>query len=256
MLLTIDIGNSQIAFGVFNHGNLQASWRLATSTTKTSDEYGALFLSLMRERGIQPQSLDGTIISSVVPPVTPIIEQVIETYFHHCPLLVNTDFPFHLTIQYANPQEIGTDRLVNAAAAYARYQTGLIIVDFGTATTFCTVTQDGRYLGGAIAPGLKSSAKALHAHTAKLPNVELVRPKSVIGTDTVSSIQSGLIFGYSGLVDELVTRIQEEIGQTTRVIATGGLAPVLAPISRTIQEVRPYLTLEGLNLLYQRVKGE
>ncbi len=256
MLLTIDIGNSQIAFGVFDKGNLQASWRLATSTTKTSDEYGALFLSLMREGGIQPQNLDGTIISSVVPPVTPVIEQVIETYFHHCPLLVSTDFPFHLTIQYANPQEIGTDRLVNAAAAYARHQTGLIIVDFGTATTFCTITQDGRYLGGAIAPGLKSSAKVLHAHTAKLPNVELVKPKSVIGTDTVSSIQSGLIFGYSGLVDELVTRIQQELGQTTTVIATGGLATILAPISRTIQEVCPYLTLEGLNLLYHRVKGE
>jgi len=256
MLLTIDIGNSQIAFGVFGKGNLQASWRLATSTTKTSDEYGALFLSLMREGGIQPQNLDGTIISSVVPPVSPIIEQMVETYFHHCPLLVNIDFPFHLTLQYANPQEIGTDRLVNAAAAYDRYQTGLIIVDFGTATTFCTITQDGRYLGGAIAPGLKSSAKALHAYTAKLPNVELVKPKSVIGTDTVSSIQSGLIFGYSGLVDELVTRIQQELGQTTRVIATGGLAPILAPISRTIQEVCPYLTLEGLNLLYQRVKGE
>ena len=237
MLLTIDIGNSQIAFGVFDQDHLQASWRLATSTTKTSDEYGSLFLSLMREGSIQPQSLNGTIISSVVPPVTPVIEQVIETYFHHCPLLVNTDFPFHLTIQYANPQEIGTDRLVNAASAYARYQTGLIIVDFGTATTFCTITQDGRYLGGAIAPGLKSSANALHLHTAKLPDVELVRPKSVIGTDTVSSIQSGIIFGYSGLVDELVTRIQQEIGQSTRVIATGGLASILAPISRTIQEV-------------------
>lgn len=256
MLLVIDIGNSQIAFGVFADDTLRASWRLSTSATKTSDEYGSLFVSLMREAGIQPHRLDGTIISSVVPPVTPVVEQVVETYFHHCPLLVHADFPFHLTLQYANPQEIGTDRLVNAAAAYARYQTGLIIVDFGTATTFCTITRDGRYLGGAIAPGLKSSAKALHAHTAKLPNVELVRPKSVIGFDTVSSIQSGLIFGYSGLVDELVTRIQREIGQTTRVIATGGLAPILAPISRTIQEVCPHLTLEGLNLLYHRVKGE
>jgi type III pantothenate kinase len=255
MLLTIDIGNSQIAFGVFHNNTLQASWRLATSITKTSDEYGSLFLSLMREGGIQPQQIKGTIISSVVPPVTPIIEQVIEGYFNHCPILVHADFPFQLTIQYANPQEIGTDRLVNAAAAYEKFQTGLTIVDFGTATTFCTVTPDGRYVGGAIAPGLKSSAKALHAHTSKLPNVELIQPKSVIGTDTVSSIQSGLIYGYTGLVDELVTRIQQELGQSTRVIATGGLASVLAPISRTIQEVCPYLTLEGLHLLYHRVKS-
>ncbi len=255
MLLTIDIGNSQIAFGVFDKDTLRSSWRLATNTTKTSDEYGSLFVSLMRERGIEPEQLNGTIISSVVPPVTPLIEQVIETYFHHCPLVVTSDFPFHLTIQYSNPQEIGTDRLVNAAAGYAQYQTGIIIVDFGTATTFCTITPDGRYLGGAIAPGLKSSAGALHAHTAKLPNVELVQPKSVIGTDTVSSIQSGLIFGYTGLVDELVNRIQHEIGYSTRVIATGGLAQILAPISRTIQDVCPYLTLEGLNLLYHRVKN-
>ena len=254
MLLTIDIGNSQIAFGVFEQDTLRVSWRLATSATKTADEYGSIFISLMREYNIHPKDLDGTIISSVVPPVTPIIEQVIETYFHHCPLLVTADYPFGLTLQYANPHEIGTDRLVNAAAAYARFQASLIIVDFGTATTFCTVTSDGRYLGGAIAPGLKSSASVLHAHTAKLPNVELVRPKSVIGTDTATSIQSGLIFGYCGLVDELTTRIQQEMGQTVRVIATGGLAAVLAPITRSIQEIYPYLTLEGLALLYQRVK--
>lgn len=256
MLLAIDIGNSQIVFGVFENHTLQASWRIATSPTKTSDEYGSLFVSLMTGAGIQPPVVKGTIISSVVPPVTPIIEQVIEKFFGHFPLLVNEEFPFHLTLQYGNPREIGTDRLVNAAMAHARYQTDLIIVDFGTATTFCTVTQEGDYLGGAIAPGLKSSAQALHAHTAKLPNVELVQPKTVIGTDTVSSIQSGLIFGYAGLVDELVHRIQQEIGKTTRVIATGGLASILAPISRTIQQVYPTLTLEGLDLLYRRIQGE
>ena len=168
---------------------------------------------------------------------------------------MTANFPFGLVIQYANPHEIGTDRLVNAAAAYARFQSSLIIVDFGTATTFCTVTSDGRYLGGAIAPGLKSSAHALHTHTAKLPNVELVKPKNVIGTDTASSIQSGLIFGYSGLVDELTTRIQQEVGQSSRVIATGGFAPILAPLTHSIQEVYPYLTLEGLALLYERVKS-
>lgn len=252
MLLTIDIGNTQIVSGVFEGQTLRSSWRLATDHTKTADEYGIVFASLTRECGISAQNIHGTIISSVVPPLTPTIESMIETFFRHSPLIVSPDFPFGLILEYANPQEIGTDRLVNAAAAFASYRTHLIIVDFGTATTFCTVTKDGRYLGGAIAPGIKSAAEALHHHTAKLPNVELTRPKSVIGTDTTSSIQSGLIFGYAGLVDEMVTRIEQEIGHSTKVVATGGLAPILAPISKTLQEIRPSLTLEGLELLYRR----
>lgn len=256
MLLTIDIGNTQIVFGVFDRHILQSSWRLSTDHTKTADEYGIVFSSLTRESGIPAGNIRGTIISSVVPPLTPTIESMVETFFHHSPLIVTSDFPFGLTLDYANPQEIGTDRLVNAAAAFARYRTNLIIVDFGTATTLCTVTKDGRYLGGVIAPGVKSAADALHSHTAKLPNVELARPKSVIGTDTTSSIQSGLMFGYTGLVDELVTRIEQEIGYSTTVVATGGLAPILAPISRTIQDIQPSLTLEGLELLYRRQTGQ
>ena len=256
MLLTIDIGNTQIVFGVFDRHALRSSWRLATDHTKTADEYGIVFSSLIRESGIPDSAIQGTIVSSVVPPLTPTIESMVETFFHHSPLIVSSDFPFGLTLEYANPQEIGTDRLVNAAAAFARYRTNLIIVDFGTATTLCTVTKDGRYLGGVIAPGVKSAADALHSHTAKLPNVELARPKSVIGSDTASSIQSGLMFGYAGLVDELVTRIEQEIGYSTKVVATGGLAPILAPISRTIQEIQPSLTLEGLELLYRRQTGQ
>ena len=260
MLLTIDIGNTQIVFGVFEQQTLQNSWRVATDHTKTADEYGIVFTSLIRESGTSTQdilqNIQGTIISSVVPPLTPTIESMVETFFRHSPLIVSSDFPFGLTLEYANPQEIGTDRLVNAAAAFARYRTDLIIVDFGTATTLCTVTKDGRYLGGAIAPGLKSAADALHRHTAKLPNVELTRPKSVIGTDTASSIQSGLVFGYAGLVDELVARIEREIGHSTKVVATGGLAQILAPISRTIREIRPSLTLEGLELLFRRKNGQ
>ncbi len=256
MLLTIDIGNTQIVFGVFDRQTLRNSWRIATDHTKTTDEYGIMFASLIRESGISSKKIRGTIISSVVPPLTQTLESMVETFLHHSPLVVSSDFPFGLTLEYANPQEIGTDRLVNAAAAFERYRTHLIIVDFGTATTFCTVTKDGRYLGGAIAPGLKSAADTLHTHTAKLPNVELTRPKSVIGTDTASSIQSGLLFGYAGLVDELVTRIEQEIGHSTTVIATGGLAPDLAPISQTIQEIRPSLTLEGLELLFRRKTGQ
>ena len=256
MLLTIDIGNTQIVFGVFERQIMRNSWRLATDHTKTADEYGIVFASLIRESRISAEDIQGTIISSVVPPLTPTIESMVETFFRHAPLIVSSDFPFGLTLEYANPREIGTDRLVNAAAAFARYRTGLIIVDFGTATTLCTVTKDGRYLGGAIAPGVKSAADALHSHTAKLPNVELARPKSVIGTDTATSIQSGLIFGYAGLVDELVARIEREIGYSTKVVATGGLAPILAPVSRTIQEIRPLLTLEGLELIYRRQNGQ
>ena len=252
MLLTIDIGNTQIVFGVFEQHTLRSSWRLATDHTKTADEYGIVFASLIRESGIPAEDIQGTIISSVVPPLTPTIESMVETFFQHSPLIVSSDFPFGLTLEYPNPREIGTDRLVNAAAAFAHYRTDLVIVDFGPATTLCTVTKDGRYLGGTIAPGVKSAADALHSHTAKLPNVELTRPKSVIGTDTTSSIQSGLIFGYAGLVDELVARIEQEIGRSAKVVATGGLAPILAPISRTIQEIRPSLTLEGLELLYCR----
>ncbi|NKB82295.1 MAG: type III pantothenate kinase [Nitrospirales bacterium] len=254
MLLTVDVGNSQIVLGVFDQEKLRGSWRLATDVTKTADEYGVLVLSLLHTIEIHPPDIHGCIISSVVPPMTPIFECVSETYFQQSPLLVSSDFPFGLTLQYDNPQEIGTDRLVNAAAAYHRFHNELVVVDFGTATTFCTVTKDGEYLGGAIAPGLKSAANALHINTAKLPTVDLLCPPTVIGKDTVSSIQSGLIFGYTGLVDELVSRIQQETGQTSTVLATGGQASIIAPISRTIHEVRPFLTLEGLELLYRRVK--
>lgn len=252
LFLAIDIGNSQIVWGVFDQSTLRGSWRFATDSTKTSDEYGILMLSLLATKQVSPGHIQGCIISSVVPPMTPIFERVSQTFFQQFALLVSYDFPFGLTLQYANPQEIGTDRLVNAAAAYHTFKTGLVIVDFGTATTFCTITPDGHYLGGAIAPGLKSAAEALHSHTAKLPSVDLVRPPTVIGQDTVTSIQSGLIFGYAGLVDALVTRIQEETGEPSTVVATGGQASIIAPISRTIQEVRPYLTLEGLALLYER----
>ncbi|RMH07563.1 MAG: type III pantothenate kinase [Nitrospirae bacterium] len=252
MLLTIDIGNSHIVWGVFERQILKGSWRLSTDSTKTSDEYGILFLSLLSTLGLDASCIHGTILSSVVPPVTPILEQMVRTFFHHSPLVVTHEFPLGIQVCYANPQEIGTDRLVNAVAAYDRYRTNLTIVDFGTATTFCAVTHEGKYLGGAIAPGLKSSVEALHSQTAKLPIVELVCPKQVIGTDTTSSMQAGLIFGYTGLVDELVTRIQREVGKGM-VLATGGLASVIAPISRTIQEVRPFLTLEGLELLYRRL---
>lgn len=256
MLLAIDIGNTNIVWGVYEGQALRGHWRLGTDQMKTADEYGLIFLNLLRIAGIRPEQISGVILSSVVPSLTPAFESMAETYFHRLPLIVSSDLDTGLIISYTHPHELGSDRLVNAAAAYARYQTALIIVDFGTATTFCAVTQAGEYLGGAIAPGLGTAAESLHARTAKLPRVDLARPKSVIGRDTISSIQSGLIFGYAGLVDELVLRMQEELGQKAVVIATGGFASLIAPESRTIQEVRPFLTLEGLELLYRRTRGD
>ncbi|HJU03880.1 MAG TPA: type III pantothenate kinase [Nitrospiraceae bacterium] len=256
MLLAIDIGNSNVVWGVYEHTSLKGHWRIATDSSKTADEYGYLFLGLLKTARVDADRITGAIVSSVVPSLTATFEQMVETYFHQLPLLVSAELDSGLTLHYPNPREIGSDRIVNAAAAYARYRCALIIVDFGTATTFCTVSQSGNYLGGVIAPGLSIAADALFSRTAKLPKVDLVRPKTVIGKDTTSSMQSGLIFGYAGLVDELVTRIQLELGQKATVIATGGLATLIAPESRTIQEVRPLLTLEGLELLYRRTRGQ
>ncbi|WP_447975568.1 type III pantothenate kinase [Nitrospira sp. Kam-Ns4a] len=256
MLLALDIGNSHVVAGVFEGQTLRAHWRVATDQSKTADEYGVLLLSLLRMADLAPSRITGVILSSVVPPMTPLFQAMAETYFRRPPLVVTADLDTGLTVAYPNPREIGSDRLVNAAAAYDRYKTSLIVVDFGTATTFCAVTQTGDYLGGAIAPGLAIAADALTARTAKLPKVDLVRPKTVIGRDTTSSIQAGLIFGYTGLVDEIVTRMQRELSHQPKVIATGGLASIIAPESRTIQEVRPFLTLEGLALLYRRTCGD
>lgn len=256
MLLAIDIGNSNVVWGVFAGRELRGHWRLATDQRRTADDYGVMFLGLLRAAGLEPAGVTGVIISSVVPSLTPVFEQLVQTYFQRQALVVSAETPTGLTLRYRNPQEIGSDRLVNAAAAYAAYRTALVIVDFGTATTFCAITGAGEYLGGAIAPGLGLGADALAARTAKLPKIELARPKTAIGFDTITSMQSGLIYGYAGLVDELVSRIARELGQTPRVIATGGLASLVAPETRLIDEVRPFLTLEGLELLYRKSLGE
>lgn len=250
MLLAIDIGNTNVVWGVFEKETLVADWRIGTDLAKTTDEYGILFLELLRVKNLQPNRIDGVVLSSVVPPVTMIFEELSERYFNRPPLTVSCELNTGLTLRYDNPREIGSDRIVNAAAAHRFYSGPVIIVDFGTATTFCTVTAQGEYLGGAIAPGLRISAEALFSRTAKLPKVELARPKSVIGRDTVTSMQAGLIFGYAGLVDAIVDRMQRELGLDCFVLATGGLAGLIATESRTIREVRPNLTLEGLALLY------
>lgn len=255
MLLAIDIGNTNVVWGIFEGSTLRAHWRLATDPKTTADEYGILFLNLLTRNGIVPEQIAGAIVSSVVPALTGTFESMVEIYFHRIPLIVSADMDMGLTLKYMNPKEIGSDRIVNAAAAYHKYRRDLIIVDFGTATTFCVVTQAGEYLGGVIAPGLGISAEALFARAAKLSKVELARPKTVIGTDTAGSIQAGLIFGYAGLVDALVRRMEQELGRTSYVIATGGLATVIAPETTSIQKIEPLLTLEGLELLYRRARG-
>ncbi len=255
MLLVIDIGNTNVVLGVFEGPRLRAHWRLATDTKSTSDEYGILLSNLLASADIDVRGITGAIVSCVVPPLTATFETVVEQYFHRRAMFVTSDTDTGLTIRYANPKEIGSDRLVNAAAAYHKYRRDLIIVDFGTATTFCAITKQGEYLGGVIAPGLGISAEALFARAAKLFKVELTKPKTVIGTDTAGSIQSGLLFGYAGLVDTLVRRIEQELGRTTYVIATGGLSSVIAPETTTIQKIEPLLTLEGLELLYRRAEA-
>jgi type III pantothenate kinase len=255
MLLVVDIGNTNVVLGVYEGQALKAHWRLATDAKTTADEYGILFTNLLASAGIVAARISGAIMSSVVPTLTATFETLIEQYFGQQPLMVTCDTDTGLTIRYPNPKEIGSDRLVNAAAAYHKYRRDLIIVDFGTATTFCAVTKNAEYLGGVIAPGLGISAEALFARAAKLSKVELTRPKTVIGTDTGSSIQSGLLFGYAGLVDTLVRRMEQELGRSTYVIATGGLSSAIARETTSIQVLEPLLTLEGLALLYRRASG-
>lgn len=255
MLLAIDIGNTNIVAGIFNGPDLLMHWRLASDPKSTADEYGVLCLSVMARGGHVPEQITGAIISSVVPALTTTFESMIETSFHHTPMMVSSETDTGLTLKYLNPKEIGSDRIVNAAAAYHKFRRDLIVVDFGTATTFCVITRAGDYLGGAIAPGLAISADALFSRAAKLSKVELIRPKTVIGIDTASSIQSGLVFGYAGLVDTLIQRMESEMGHPSYVVATGGLAPVIAPEAKSIQHIEPLLTLEGLELLYRRARN-
>lgn len=249
MRLTIDIGNSTIVWGLFRCGRLTGPWRTATDPSRTAEDYGRALADQIRGVGMSPEQVSGAILCSVVPALTSVIALATRNQFHRAPLIVSSDMDTGLTLRYADPRELGTDRLVNAAAAYDRYKTDLIVVDLGTATTFTVVTKAGECIGGAIAPGLGISAEALSGKTAQLPTVELRPPARVLGQDTVGSMQSGLIHGHAALVDGLVGRLQDELGCRTLVVTTGGWSSLIAPLSRAIQEVRPHLTLEGLDLL-------
>ena len=250
MLLAIDIGNTNIVMGVFKASRLFANWRISSSLTQTADEYGILLLDLLHTKGTDEKEIDGLILSSVAPSLTPVFVEMSRRYFRTKPIIVDSRLKTDLDIRYQPPGDVGADRIVNAVAAFHRVKGLTIIVDFGTATTFCAISGKGEYLGGAICPGVTISAEALFRKASKLPKVELVRPPSVVGTNTTTSIQAGLIYGYAGMVDAMVRRMKRGLGPKTHVIATGGQAPLIIPETTTIHEVRPYLTLEGLRILY------
>jgi type III pantothenate kinase len=252
MLLAIDVGNTNTVLGLYQSDVLVDHWRISTNAQRTADELGVLLNQLFAVRGpIVPgqDEISSAILSSVVPPLTETLVQMVKRYFNVRCRVVGPGLKTGMPILYDNPREVGADRIVNAVAAYERYRTGLVIVDFGTATTFDVVTPKGEYLGGSICPGIGISSKALFLHAARLPRVEFRRPKQVIGRNTVASMQSGLVFGYVGLVDGLVSRMREEAGFECTVVATGGLAPLIAKESDTIEHVDQMLTLEGLRLL-------
>ncbi len=254
MLLAIDVGNSNILLGVFKGEKLLHEWRLLTEPEKTVDEYGILFQSLYRSEKLAVEDTKDIIISCVVPPLLGTLEELCKKYFHLTPLIVEPGVKTGMPIHYDNPREVGADRIVNAISAYEKYKKSLIIVDFGTATTFDSVSAEGEYLGGAIAPGIAISTEALFHKASKLPRVELVRPKTVIGKNTVASMQAGIIYGYVGLIDGIVNRMKEEMGDSPLVVATGGLAQLIAAESAAIEEVNEFLALEGLRIIYNRNK--
>jgi type III pantothenate kinase len=252
MLLTIDIGNTNITFGVYDQQNiLQYHWRIKTDHDRMPDEYGIMMLALIRHEGVNVQDIQGIALASVVPPLTSVFAEMIERFIKHKPLIVGAGVKTGVQIRYDSPRDVGADRIVDAAAAYKLYGGPACIVDFGTATTFDAVSAKGEYLGGAIAPGIGIAAEALFSRTSKLPRVDLMRPPRAIGTNTIHAIQSGLIFGYVGLVEGMVARFKAELGPDTRVIGTGGLAETLAKETTVIEIVNPWLTLEGLRLIWE-----
>ncbi|HEY4550535.1 MAG TPA: type III pantothenate kinase, partial [Bacillus sp. (in: firmicutes)] len=247
-----DVGNTNTVLGVYDGEELTHHWRIETNRNKTNDEYGMLIKSLFDFADLSLSDISGIIISSVVPPIMFALEKMCIRYFNLKPLVVGPGIKTGLDIKYDNPKEVGADRIVNAVAAIHKYGSPLIIVDFGTATTYCYITEDKQYLGGAIAPGIGISTEALYTRAAKLPRIEIVRPEGVVGRNTVSAMQSGILYGYVGQVEGIVNRMKNESKQTPTVIATGGLASLIAQESSVIDIVDPFLTLKGLQLIYKR----
>ncbi len=257
LLLVIDVGNTNIVLGVYKDDKLLYDWRIATDKDKTSDEYGLLFEQIFKYNGLSTKDVKNVIISSVVPPLMHTLPAMSIKYFKIRPIVVGPGVKTGMNIKYDNPREVGADRIVNAVAAYEKYGGPLIIVDFGTAITFCAVSKKGEYLGGAITPGIKISSEALFLRTAKLPKVEIAKPKSIIAKNTINSIQAGLVYGYIGMVDYIIEKMIEELkeeGEDIKVVATGGFSNLIAAESKYIQKIDKLLTLEGLRIIFNRNK--
>jgi type III pantothenate kinase len=255
MLLVIDVGNTNMALGVYEGERLAVVWRLTTQASRTVDELGILCRTLFTLEGLEVSAVRAIVIASVVPPLDFALRKMAHVYFHLDPLFVDWRTPTGMPILYENPQEVGADRIADAVAAFAKYGGPCIVVDFGTATTFDAISARGEYLGGVIAPGITISAEALFERTAKLPRVDIRRPDTIIGRSTVASIQSGLYFGYIGLVDGILARMLDELGPETRVVATGGLAHLIGRASTYIHTLDDTLTLDGLRIIYERCQA-
>lgn len=260
MLLVLDVGNTNTVLGLFGaedpadpkHSQLIAHWRVTTAKTQTVDEYGVLFRNLFSMNDIEVKGVRGIVISSVVPPLDSTLREVCERYFGQKALFIEPGIKTGMPVQYDNPAEVGADRIVNGVAAFEKYGGPCIVVDFGTATTFDAVSKKGEYMGGVIAPGIGISAEALFERTARLPRVDIRKPSKIIATNTVGSIQAGLYYGYLGLVDGILERLVAEMGPETKVVSTGGLAPIIAAGSKYISSVDDLLTLEGLRIIWDR----
>jgi type III pantothenate kinase len=252
MIFVLDVGNTNTVIGVYEGEELKHHWRVETSRNKTEDEFGMIIKSLLEHVGLSFKDFEGIIISSVVPPIMFSLERMCQKYFHLKPLIVGPGIKTGLNIKYENPREVGADRIVNAVAGIHLYGSPLVIVDFGTATTYCYINEDKQYMGGAIAPGISISTEALYSRASKLPRIEIARPEGVIGKNTVSAMQAGILFGYVGQVEGIVERMKRQSKTLPKVIATGGLASLIGNESDVIDIVDPFLTLKGLHLIYTK----
>jgi type III pantothenate kinase len=254
MIFVIDVGNTNTVMGIFRDDRLVKDWRIRTERNATEDEFNVLVTVLFDKSNFLLKEVSKTIISCVVPPMVTVLDAFCRKYLDQAPHWVDAKSAAGMPILYSNPAEVGADRIVNAVAAFSRYKTSLIVIDFGTATTFDAISEKGEYLGGAISPGIMIAAEALYKETSKLPRVEILTPpQAVIGKDTENSIKSGIIYGYAGLVDGIVTRMKAEMGTQCRVVATGGLAVLMKAVSKTIESVEPNLTLEGLRIISSHI---